>query len=299
MWRKITRCLCSTRIVGHVSLVQHVPHSTVVVKERSMKRLSLFSAALLLAGSSAALAATPTVQFVARQADPAPMNEAAGDAPATEAAPEAAPAPAVYGQLPLSSALSGGSCGCGAGLANCCERQYSPLDGVWDNYCAERAPCHPISGLFALLHVESHHGCGCGAPVACGAPVCNSQERFGLPQLRMPKCLTAASSCGKGCGTGHCSTCAPARPRLLGTYHQKGCAKCGVPHACNGATSPEGDPGLNPPPPVAPPADSDAQPSESGDDMAPPAAPELPPPVPTQSEARGWLPLPRLMRLPR
>jgi hypothetical protein len=271
-----------------------------------MKRLSLFSAALLLAGSSAALPATPTVHFVARQADQSPMSESADNAQAGQAAPDAAEptqpdaastasAPPLNGGAPLASGLPGGGCGCGAGLA-CCERQYSPLDGVWDNYCAERAPCHPASRFFALLHVESHQGCGCGAPTACGAPGCNSQCYFGLPQLHMPKCLATASPCGGACGAAQCRTCAPACPLLFGTYRQRGCAKCGVPHACNCTAGSDADAGLNPPPPVAPPADERS--NESGNEVAPPAPPELPPPMP-QSEARGWLPLPRLMRLPR
>jgi hypothetical protein len=268
-----------------------------------MKRLSLFSAALLLAGSSAALAASPSVQWVARQAEPAPMNDVTGEAtpdaaPTTSETAPAAPVPMaapVYGAL-MAPPGSAGGCGCGAGLTNCCERQYSPLDGVWDNYCAERSHCHPASKVFALLHVESNCHGTCAAPTA----PCHTADCFGLPKLHAPKWLTAAPACDNPCEAASCNTCGSARS-LFGTYRQKACAKCCAPKSCPGTESAEFGPESAPPPPGEPPPAGADQPMDGGDDgVAPsPPQPELPLPAQPQSEARGWLPLPRLMRLPR
>ncbi|MBW3598170.1 MAG: hypothetical protein KY475_12980 [Planctomycetes bacterium] len=52
------------------------------------------------------------------------------------------------------------------GFGACCERQYSPLDGLWANYCQERPRRHPASIFFGALHIDRRRWSCCPGP--CG-----------------------------------------------------------------------------------------------------------------------------------
>jgi hypothetical protein len=228
-----------------------------VVKESHMKRIGYLSLPLAMALQAAAPGAEPApvwsgAPMPAAESNiewghPAPPHAAFHDVSATEVLPGHAHAPlAPYA-------------GCGdLGLNACCERQYSPLDGLWAGYCYERSHHHPVSALCSALRIDRHkwggframrHGC-CGDVGPAPAPAACSVHPEAPMMYESAPVHSGPSSRRR--------TPVEATPTLE-------------------------DPMDGPPAELAPPSPSDEAPDAENAG---------------QRGARGWLPLPRFNRLP-
>lgn len=223
-----------------------------------MKRIGYLSLPLAMALQAAAPGAQPAqvwggAAMPAAEANiewfhaPGPPHAAFQDISATEVLPGHAHAPlAPYA-------------GCDdLGLNACCERQYSPLDGLWAGYCYEPSHQHPVSALCGALRIDRHkwggfratrHGC-CGdvGPASTHAEYSHYSE---AP-------LTFESA-----------------PVHSGPSSRR--------RAPVETTPSFEDPMNGPPAELAPPSPSDQAPDAENAG---------------QRGARGWLPLPRFNRLP-
>lgn len=273
-----------------------------------MKRQCLWVAAVFV-GAGATIANAAGVSHLAWNENGGPTEIEAGSPSDVIENPPAAPLPpmpprtsaAPIGYHSASAPMAAAGCACDDGVTGCCKREFSPLDGVWGGYCAEKACADPTHTCFDLLHLKPFGSWDCCPPQHCStappacheAPACGPchgrRETFGLPKLRLPKLFCAPPAPVGSCAT---PTHRPWNtPRAWGLRQSptSDCAACeaGDDVSAQGAWSqPEA---VDSPVVIEAPAPSDLP------EVSPPGdiTPELPPAELPDEEDQGWLPLPR------
>src|SRR5690554_1893674 len=126
-----------------------------------MKRQSLWTAVVLLGTGVTAVTADegPHIAWLDGEdtpelALPSPSDKEEVDEPPAAPLPPALPATSVPYHSFRSVAFPAAGNAYDAGIAVCCEREYSPLDGIWGGYCREKACHNPTHTLFDALHVK-------------------------------------------------------------------------------------------------------------------------------------------------
>lgn len=296
-----------------------------------MKRLGFWSLSLALAMPGTAALANSPYGVSATPAATARESAQAWDYPPAAPAPPGAPVQA-YGPMPglhhYPSLAPIGGCGGDLGFGACCEREYSPLDGVWAGYCAQKPMRHPASVFFGALHIH-RNPCPC-PPAPCqgtceplpplfsftkksacaeSAPACESCElscdvcgpavdcgKCARPR-RLPRLLQPWPSCGGGPATVHVEAtgaCVSPAPVHVDIPHEPAYGE-DLGEAVLPLDAPPGEPlPMDEPRDAAPEASDPADASPSDE-----ALPEVPPPSADRRDGRGWLALPRFKWLPQ
>ncbi len=206
-------------------------------------------------------------------------------------------ASAVYGANERFSSAVEAPCGCDEGFSGCFEREYSPLDGVWAGYCAQKPHRHCASILFGMMHVNASCGPHCCPPAAC-------QVRPALPPLGCR--LECGSDCDApyNCHQRHRGLHLPAwlsRSKHCSSYAPEaaGCSDCASDIEEHSPEMIESAPALAPPmlEKTAPMPEEPLPPQAEEISPSDEVAPQEPPPSANRNP-NGWLGFPRLRLLP-